>query len=141
MKVFIVFLGLLIINLSFLSYHEDMSRYIQAQTFLKALAEECAAGASLYYDEEKYSEGKMIFLYDECRKYTEATIEESKSRMPFSKDSGFQYQISYEDDLHGSGEIPAVIVEIKVNTEDLFRLPFLEWTEITRKAKYELVSG
>ena len=40
MKVLIVFLGLLMINISFLSYHADMDRYVKLQTNLKAAAEE-----------------------------------------------------------------------------------------------------
>jgi len=50
MKVFIVFLGIFLINISFLSYQGDMGRYVRCQAFLKAVAEECAAGSALYYD-------------------------------------------------------------------------------------------
>lgn len=141
MKVFIVSLALFLINLSFLSYHEDMGRYMQAQTYLKALAEECAAGASLYHNEDHYAEGKLIFQYEECQKYVENMIQNSKKRMPFPKGSDFVYQIDYEDELHGNVDVPSVIVEIKVNTKDLFRLPFLEVTEVKRKARYEWLTG
>ena len=42
MKVLIVFLGLLLINLSFLSYHSDIDRFEKLQINLKAAAEEAA---------------------------------------------------------------------------------------------------
>ena len=137
MKVFIVFLAMLFLSVSFLTYQEDMGRYIQTQTDLKALVEECAAGASLYYEEESYSEGKLIFRYDECRKYTEATMERFQETMYFSRESSFQYTIDYEDDFYEPCEKPAVIVEIKVDTSDFFRLPFLTVNQVTRKSRYE----
>lgn len=149
MKVFIIFWGLLIVNISFVVYQGDMSRYVQAQVFLKAIAEECAAGSALYFNQEEYSDGRFIFNYDEGRKYTEYIIGESQKRMPFVKGSIVSYDIHFQDDLQGyedndgnrlSGrkEVPSVTVELKVDTEDMFRLPFLEICHVTRMAKYEL---
>lgn len=149
MKVFIVFMGLLIINVSFLSYQGDLGRYIRCQIFLKAVAEECAAGAALYYDEPAYAEGRFRFHYEESRKYIEYILEGSKEEMPLPSDSIITYEAVFQDDHLGyegnSGEgvgfepcIPSVTVELTAETEDLFRLPFIEVTEITRAAKYEL---
>lgn len=154
MKVFIVFMGLLIINVSFLSYQGDLGRYVRCQAFLKAVAEECAAGASLYYDKEAYSGGKLRFNYEEGRKYIEYLIEESSRLAPLSGDSIIAYEVSFQDDFlgyeggsgsgpDGGGTVetennPSVTVELTAATEDLFRLPFLEVTEVKRAAKYEL---
>jgi hypothetical protein len=152
MKVFIVFLGLLIINVSFLSYQGDMGRYVRCQAFLKAVAEECAAGAALYYDEDAYSDGKMRFYYEEGRKYIEYIIAESGKESPLPGGSDITYEVEFQDDYlgyeNGSGSpgggaadsegIPSVTVELTAETEDLFRLPFLAVTEIKRAAKYEL---
>lgn len=154
MKVFIVFLGLLIINLSFLSYQGDMGRYVRCQTFLKAVAEECAAGAALYYDEAAYSDGQMRFYYEEGRKYIEYIVEESRKEMPLSRNTKITYDVVFQDDWLGyegengtgttreeDGEghhIPSVTVELTAETEDMFRLPFLEVMKIKRAAKYEL---
>lgn len=153
MKVLIVFLGLLVINVSFLTYQGDMGRYVRCQIFLKAVAEECAAGASLYYDHAAYSEGKLIFSYEEGQKYIEYIIEESRSKMPLPEDSIMTYDVSFQDDYLGydnsqtvglsdesAGEegIPSVTVVITALTDDLFRLPFLEVTEVKRAARYEL---
>lgn len=147
-------MGLLIVNVSFLSYQGDLGRYVRCQTFLKAAAEECAAGAALYYDEEAYSAGRFQFRYEEGRKYIEYLIEESKGKTPLPRDSIVTYEVVFRDDLTGydgedgsgpdesgggeAGNNPSVTVEITAVTGDLFRLPFLEATEIKRAAKYEL---
>jgi hypothetical protein len=65
MKSLIVFMGMLLVCAAFVFYQNDMGRYMRAQTALKALAEECAAGAALYFDEEAYAEGRMIFNEDD----------------------------------------------------------------------------
>lgn len=140
MKAFLFFLGLFIINVSFIAYQSDLDRYVQAQNFLKATAEECAAGASLYYNEEEYSEGKIIFKYEEGIKYTEDLIEKSKKCMPFEKNCKITYTIEFEDDFKGyqRSKNPSVTVSLKVLTKDLFRLPFLKVNQVERKSKYEL---
>jgi len=156
MKVFIVFCGLLIINVGFLSYQGDMNRYVQCQEYLKAVAEECASGASLYYDEASYSEGKFQFRYEEGEKYIGYIISESSENRPLPDGSAISYQVSFQDDNLGydgdsfdkfEGDkletedrkgIPTVTVSVTASTEDLFRLPFLEVTEIQRIARYEL---
>lgn len=145
MKVFIVFIGLFLIFVSFLVYHADIGRYAQAQTYVKAMAEECAAGAALYVNEEEYSDASLVFDSDEGQKYAAYIIEESKKKMPFPKDSIITYDINFQDDLLGyheedgtSGEIPSVTVRIDVETIDMFRLPFLYVDKVSRMAKYEL---
>ena len=156
MKVFIVFCGLMIINISFLSYQGDMGRYVHSQTFMKAVAEECAAGAALYYDEEAYSDGCFQFRYEAGIEYIEYILKEAECRMPLPESSKLTYRVSFQDDnlgyedrtlepdskANGTYEskpgIPSVTVEISAETEDLFHLPFLEVTHLKRKAKYEL---
>jgi hypothetical protein len=135
MKVFIVFLGIFLINVSFLSYQGDMGRYVRCQAFLKAVAEESAAGAALYYDEAAYSEGQLRFYSAEGLKYIEYIIEESQKEMPLPAGSAITYEAVFQDE---GAEVPSVTVELTASTEDLFRLPFLEVTEIKRAAKYEL---
>jgi len=156
MKIFIVFLGLLIINVSFLSYQGDMGRFVRCQAFLKAVAEECAAGAALYYDEDAYSDGTMRFYYEEGRNYIEYIIAESEKRSPLPGGSDITYKVEFQDDYLGyeagpgspgggtgggtdvTDGIPSVTVELTAETDDLFRLPFLAVIEIKRAAKYEL---
>ena len=82
-----------------------MGRYVRCQVFLKAVAEECAAGAALYYDEDAYSEGQLRFYTDEGRKYIEYMIEESKKKMPLPAGSSITYVAVFHDE---SVEIPSV---------------------------------
>lgn len=156
MKVFIVFFALLIINISFLTYQGDMGRYVRCQAFLKAVAEECAAGAALYYDEDAYSDGRFCFRQEEGLRYIEFILQESGKQMPLPHGSTIAYEVLFQDDAVGyqddrgsgpsgggpDGELgssnPSVTVELKAATGDLFRLPFLKVTEIKRRAKYEL---
>ncbi len=141
MKVFIVFLGMLIINMSFVSYQGDLGRFIRCQTYMKALAEECAAGASLYYDEAAYSEGLMYFRYEECQKFIDYIIKNSETEMPLPQNSALTYKVSFEDDIKGyesEDNIPSVTVVITAKTADMFGLPFLKVTEMERASKYEL---
>lgn len=153
MKVLIVFFGLLIINISFLTYQGDMGRYVRCQILLKAVAEECAAGAALYFDEAAFSDGHFRFHYEEGRKYIEYMVEEAKKQMPLPANSIISYEVTFQDDSLGYGSdegeaagseteidkgIPSVTVVLTAATCDLFRLPFLSVTEIKRAAKYEL---
>ncbi|HHU18024.1 MAG TPA: hypothetical protein GXZ70_07435 [Clostridiales bacterium] len=141
MKVFIIFLAILIINTSFLSYQGDMGCYIRCQNFLKAVAEECAAGAALYYDEAAYAEGLFQFSYEEGYKYIDFIINNSKNKMPLPKECTLSYEVLFEDDILGYESdncIPSVTVIITAVTDDLFDLPFIEVTKVQRAAKYEL---
>jgi hypothetical protein len=140
MKVFIVFMGILIINIGFLSYQGDMGRYVRCQNFLKATAEECAAGAALYYDEAAYSGGQLRFRYDEGRKYIEHILNQTNREMPLPRGSALTYEVAFQDDALGYEDVdnPSVTVMLTATTEDLFHLPFLKVTSIARTAKYEL---
>jgi len=154
MKVFIVFLGLCIINVSFLTYQGDMGRYARCQTYLKAVAEECAAGAALYYEEEEYSGGRFQFDYEEGGKYIEYIIDQTEAASPLPDGSVLSYQVDFRDDVCGYDEgsisvypndknedhdgTPSVTVEITASTPDLFHLSFLTVKEIKRAARYEL---
>jgi hypothetical protein len=169
MKVLIVFFSILIINISFLIYQGDLGRYLRAQNTVKAVAEECGAGAALFFDQSAYSEGYLIADKEEALKHiayildTPAVKEMLKqgeltlSKALFFDDSGksstfvngtlvsessFTYPYHFVDELGKDILIrePSVVVTITVPTEDLFRLPFLEVRSITRSALYELHS-
>lgn len=146
MKVFIVFMAVFVINVSFLSYQGDMGRYVQSRNFLKAVAEECAAGAALYYDRDAYGTGEFSFSYEEGRRYIEYILENGMISAPLPKGSSISYEVIFQDDRlgyddeteHGGSEVPSVTVTLTARTKDLFALPFLEVSEIIRAARYEL---
>ncbi|MEG1930140.1 MAG: hypothetical protein RR131_03275 [Anaerovorax sp.] len=139
MKVLIVFMALLVINVSFMVYQSDMGRYERIQNFLKATAEECAAGAALYYDETYYGTGKLVFNYKSGEDYVVYLLQNLGGNAQIQGDR-IVYELAYEDDLLGYTReaVPSVTVSLKVGVKDLFRLPFLSVTEVTRKAKYQL---
>jgi hypothetical protein len=148
----------LMVHISFLTYQGDMGRYVQSQVYLKALAEECAAGAALYYEEEEFAEGRMVFDYEEGHKYVDYLLNKTTENMPLPKSSRITYTIHFEDDLQGYEEglteyeennpghhrfgsdikNPSVTVKLTADTGDLFRLAFLKIDQVTRTAKYEL---
>ena len=133
MKVFIVFLALAIINISMLVYDSDAQRYTELQTNLKNAASECSAGAALYYDQEEFAKGNMIFNREEGILFVEHFLEKEKKYITCKKEYTIEYNISYEENI----ENPAVITSLTMITEDLFRLPALEIKKIVRKSKYE----
>ncbi|MGI6752416.1 MAG: hypothetical protein ACOX4U_07435 [Anaerovoracaceae bacterium] len=141
MKVFLVFISLFMINVSFLSFQGDMNRYIQLRTFLKYQAEECAASAALYYDEESYGNGVMAISMEEATEYMDYTIEQLISSPMIPSGAELLYDIVIQDDEKGyldEDKIPSVTVTLHMDTPDLFRLPFLEVIEVERKARYLL---
>lgn len=142
MKVFIIFIGLLILNVTFITYHGDLNHYIQLQTFLKATAEECAAGASLYYDEDAYSRGMMVINQTEANKYVNDLVERASQILSLEDTEGLSYEMKIADDSSGDleqGMPPNVVVTLRLTTADLFRLSFIKIEQVVRSAKYELV--
>lgn len=141
MKVFIVFIGLLVINVSCLIYQGDMENFMRKQAFLKFTAEECSAGAATLIVEEEYGKGRVVFDYEACQQYVDEHIQYVGEK---SKLTGTLFcRLTFEDDHIGYNRenvngIPAVNATVKLETEDLFRLPMITLTEINRSARYEL---
>lgn len=142
MKIFFVFLGLMIANVTFLFYQSDFSRYLELQTMLKALAEECAAGAALYYEEEEYSRGFFVIQDIEAVQFVEAQISQAEGLLSQGEGKSLSYVIDISDDrstdLNRENSSPSVTVTIRLDTEDIFRLSFLKVDHIIRSSKYEL---
>lgn len=143
MKVYISFAGLLIICVMALVYNGDLGAYTYEQLLLKAVAEECAAGASLCLDEEAYGEGRIVFDYEDAEKYGREHLEASKLHSRILKKGRVDFHMEFEDDGKGysvenPGRIPAITVDIAVETDDLFRLPFIRVNRVERKSRYEL---
>jgi hypothetical protein len=148
MKALIVGMGMLLICAAFVFYQNDAGRYMRAQTALKALAEDCAAGAALCRDEEAYAEGRMVFDEDEARACVAHMLARSSVPAPDARAAGpIVADVSFYDDrssyggragTFGVASHPSVVVRLRVATADIFRLPFLNVTVIEREAMYEL---
>jgi mevalonate kinase len=142
MKVLIVFLAMLVINTSFIVHQGDLNRYVRLQTFLKAVCEEAAAGASLYYDEESYSHGLMVINQEEGRKYIDYLVSQAEQSLGIGDMESLAAEIQIVDDMGdalGAGTSPSVTVTLYLNVEKLFRLPFINRKQVVRSARYELV--
>lgn len=146
MKILIVFLGLLLINISFLSYHSDLDRFEKMQVTLKAAAEEAAAGAALCQDEAQYGKGFLVIDRRGAEEYVDFVAGDVERRLPPSMEAQVDYEMEIFDDekgydgieAHGGMEaFPAVWVRLTVHSRDLFRLPFLEKTVTKRSAIYQ----
>ena len=128
MKTFIVFLALLLVLVSFLIWSSDLDRYMELQNCLKALAEECACGASLFTDRAAYAAGELKIDEKAARDYVSFIIENAESKAPLT---GMDISAS----LSFTGDGTEVTLRC-VSLSDLFRLPFLSLYEIERSAGY-----
>lgn len=129
MKVFLVFLALLFINLNFFVYSSDLQRYEKIEMRMKAAAEDCAAGSALYYEEETYGEGHFQIDKKRAEDYMYMQLAEAEQDLK-------QY---VRGKLTGCIEVGEreTMVTVIYQGEDLFRLPFLEKTNLKRVAKYK----
>ena len=70
MKTFIIFMAFLVIFSSCLVFSEDSRNYVRLQEYLKALAEECAAGGVLMKDASSAADSYIVNTED-ARLYAE----------------------------------------------------------------------
>lgn len=150
MKVFVVFLAILVLNVSFLCYWSDMDQYALMQKELKELAEECASGAALFRDKEAYSCGNLSIDEVAAEAYLTFLLEKAQTRGSFARAGTIVAHMEIFDDIKGyegseacgiSGNSPAVMVELTFEGQDLFRLPFARVTTLQRTATYQWEGG
>ena len=143
MKVFIVFSAIFMMGLTCIVYQGDMNAYMHEQETLKMIAEEAACRAALELDESAYGMGEKRFDEYAAESSVAAYVSEARRLLAYGGKYEISFKMSYEDDEHGYSlgndeEFPAVIVSVRVETDDFFRLPFLHRNSITRKSKYEI---
>ncbi len=141
MKTLIVFLGLFIIQTSFVSYQGDMTRYMARQAELKFMAEECASGAAALWDQEAYGEGEIRFDYEAGMGFALDFVDYRVRDMEGVAD--IRLNLTFEDEFTGFHPgsppgVPAVTATLMLECEDLFRLPFLTVTSLQRQSRYEI---
>lgn len=144
MKVFIVFLGLFILQVCYVSYLGDMNRYMARQSELKYMAEECASGAAALWDEKAYGEGELRFDYEKGKVYAEDFVQYRLKDLEGAKE--IRVDLTFEDQYRGYDPksppgIPAVTATLLLEGQDLFRLPFLSVTSIQRQSRYEILEN
>jgi hypothetical protein len=115
MKIFIIFTGLLLINVCAISYQGDFARYISLERTLDDIAFECAETAAHSMDEteaQMYAEERLA--------YAAKTLGDMKIR-----DS--RCEIYFEDGF--------AVVYIRMDVEELFRFPNLPVTSVVAERK------
>ena len=128
MKVLLVFLAVLFLNLNCFVYTNDMSRYEKIQVRLKAAAEDCASGAALYFQEEAYGQGEFQIDEQDGEKYIRVFLEEAEQDMRGYLDGSLSGAMDFDEQ--------EVRVSVTYTGKDLFRLPFLQKSTVTRTASY-----
>lgn len=146
MKTFIVFLALILVFTSFLCYTTDLGSYVKLQSHLKALAEDCALGSSLFADEHEYAEGRLVIDEASAMRYTDFLTREAVNTMPPLGKGRITADLTIFDDAKGyegaaaygfTSGLPGAVVTLTYSGPDLFRLPFLTVTEVKRTAVYQ----
>lgn len=141
MKVYIVFIALLVLNATFITYQGDMNRYVRFQNYIKAVAEDAASGAALYYDEKDYSLGIMSINREEAMKYIAMLTSQAEEKLKLGDEDSLAVDMVVLDHNSKDNKVndpPSVTVTIKLTKKGLFRLPFITRDEVIRSAKYEL---
>ena len=151
MKIFIVFLAMMLVLTSFIAFSADLDRYMKLQGHVKALAEECAAGASLFTDETRYAAGDMVIDHDDAIAYVAFLCDASITGDPPFRGGVIGYSMEIFDDEKGYTGLdryglrkhkPTVAVSlIYTSPRDLFRLPFLSAYSVSRTATYQWEDG
>ena len=133
MKVFMVFLALVLVFSAALVFSSDISEYVRLQKRLKVLAEDCAEAAALCVD-KKASEasGALVIDLARGRAAAEELCRKTASSGAFGKDARISVKIS----PYGSCGVRA---ELVFSGRDLFRPAFLRLDSFSRSAAYEWI--
>lgn len=140
MKVYIVFLSLLIVHVHLMGFNQEMGRYIMLQNLFKNTSEECAAQAALLLDEEEFYRGNIVFL--KANDDSLRALKESCKKIGLVE--GYTLSLQYEDDVtfyktNNPDNHPRVTATIIIDVSPLFRTPVFNKTIITRSSCYEIL--
>ena len=104
MKIFIVFAGLLLVNISILSFKTDFGKYAYLHRALDNIAFECVGIAALGGDG------------DEAQRYANELLEYTVKNFGNINVRSYSCEVYFEDE--------SVVALIRMDVENLFRFPF-----------------
>ncbi len=152
MKNFIITIGALLYMITIIYFQIDLNEAVRYKQILKYAADEGAATASLFIEEQAYGNGKFVYNDTEAVKKAREIIKYNLC------DNNIKFDISFTDDnektrrYNEDGELVSIesnissdqqkpIVFIKLKGKNFnFRLPFLSsYKDITVKSHYEYV--
>lgn len=165
MKVFIIFLSLLIINMGLVTYQDDHTMFERIEYDIKSAAEDCAYGCAMFYDDEAYSEGYLSYDTEDAVRYIDTVLKrrtadgensllrELHYKAYFFDESGmcriiedgsvseafevkYPYVITDDEGYQETVDEPMVKVVITAETYDIFRQDFLYSDRVVRSASY-----
>jgi len=113
MKIFIIFLGLLLVNASIMSYKGDLGRYIYLGRALDNIAYECAEIAA--HDP------------DEARAFADGLLAHTVGGLRDVKILNYACDISVDDEM--------AVASVRMDAERLFGFPFSAVTSVTSEKK------
>ena len=116
MKIFIVFLGLLLVNLSIISFKGDFESYVYLHRMIDNIAFECA---------EMAASGDE----DACE-YSDGLLEYSIRNLEGVKISGYSCDVYFEGDY--------AVAFISMDVDGLFRFPPVTAAKITAEKRCEM---
>ncbi len=90
MKVFLTFAALFTVSVNMMVFHDDMRIYNGIRGNIESAAENCAHGASTYFDLESYADGSLVYDRDQAAEL----IDNVKTRCREGDSKG------YINDLH-----------------------------------------
>ncbi len=146
MKLFITFLGLLIVCLSLLCFSSDIDRYAKLQLHMKALAEDCSAGSMLFTDAAEYAAGRIVIKEDDVSEYVNFILSRASGSHELLREGRLEAEIRLFDERKGyegadafgiEKERPSCVITLRWEGPDIFRLPFFELRSASRTAVYE----
>ena len=133
MKVFIVFLALVMVFSAALIFSSDIAEYVRLQKRLKVLAEDCAETAALCIDKEaSEASGSLVIDFSRGRRAAEDLCKKAENCGEYSKNAHISVKISPYGRL-------GVRAELVFTGRDLFRLEFLHLETFSRSAAYEWI--
>ncbi len=133
MKVFIVFLALVMVFSAALIFSSDISEYVRLQKRLKVLAEDCAEAAALCVDKEaSEASGTLVIDIARGRAAAEELCKKAAGTGAFGKNADISVKIS----PYGRFGVRA---ELVFSGRDLFRSVFLRRSSFSRSAAYEWI--
>lgn len=165
MKVFIVFLSLMIVNIGLIMYQDDHTMFERIEYDIKSTAENCAYGCAMFYNKEAYSEGYLEYDTEEAIRYIddvltrkmeqsgESLLQELHYKAYFFDEPG-SCRIIEDGNISGAFKVeypyvliddkgyeetvsgPLVKVVVTAETEDIFRQDFLYSDTVVRSASY-----
>jgi hypothetical protein len=119
MKIFIVVLGLMLVNVSIMSYKNDYAKFEYIQRVLENIAFESTEIAALSGDE------------NEAQRYAEELLEYTIKSLRNTKIKGYRCDVYFDGDN--------AVVWIRMDVEKLFGFPFSSVTSIVAERKQVVI--